>query len=202
MSPHLDYDPACRSAVLAEVRALLVQMGADARNPLSAVVQPGDTVLVKPNLVLDQVSDPASALTNGVLIEAVCHLVLEALEGRGKVIIADVPLQSADFEAVIALNGLQGVMARFREAGAPVTLLDLRQERLMIVDQMYRGLKKLTGDPIGYTVVNLGDASELEALSPHRGRFAVGDYDTESTTGYHMSSSRNEYLIPNTVLSA
>src|SRR5205823_2101777 len=114
----------------------------------------------------------------------------------------DVPLQSADFEAVIALNGLQGVMARFREAGAPVTLLDLRQERLMIVDQMYRGLKKLTGDPIGYTVVNLGDASELEALSPHRGRFAVGDYDTESTTGYHMSSSRNEYLIPNTVLSA
>src|SRR5437016_2683910 len=105
MSPHLDYDPASRSAVLAEVRALLVQ---------------------------DRVSDPASALTNGVLIEAVCHLVLEALEGRGKVIIADVPLQSADFEAVIALNGLRGVMERFVEARAPVALLDLRQERLMI----------------------------------------------------------------------
>ena len=202
MSPRLDYDASHRADVLEELRALLVQMGADARNPLGAVVHPGDTVLVKPNLVLDRVSDPASALTNGVVIEAVCRLVLDALGGRGKVIVADVPLQSADFEAVTALNGLQGVMERFGKAGAPVALLDLRQERLMIVDQMYRGLQKLTGDPMGYTVVNLGDASELEPLGAHRSRFAVGDYDRESTAGYHMSSSQNEYLIPNTVLSA
>jgi len=202
INPELDYSPGHVEALRGEVTALLMQLGGDSNAPLGGIVEPGNTVVLKPNLVYDRVPDPLSVLTNGALVRVVCDLVLEALKGSGRVIIADVPLQGAQFEAVIQLNGLAKVVADYRRSGAPVELLDLRQERLQIVDEMYRGLAKLPGDPLGYTVVNLAQSSELEALDVDRARFAVGDYDQESTRRYHMSSSRNEYLIPNTILSA
>jgi uncharacterized protein (DUF362 family) len=149
------------------------------------------------------VSDERATLTNGWFIKAVADLVLEALEGRGKVVIADVPLQSARFEEVIRLTELAEVMAEYRAVGAPVELLDLRKEYLEVgADGIHRGLRPLPGDPLGYAVVNLGASSELEPLGRHRAQFAVGDYDRETTAKYHMSSNRNEYLIPRTVLTA
>ncbi len=198
----LDYRPHTRAELREEVRGLLVQLGGGNANPLMGVVKPGDLVLLKPNLVLDRVSDPLAALTNSAVVEVVCDFALEALGTRGRVVIADVPLQSAQFEAVVALTGLDQVMERYARSGAPVQLLDLRQEYLHIVRGMHRGLHPLAGDPLGYTVVNLGAASELEPLAAYRSRFAVGDYDRESTRRYHMSSSQNEYLIPNTILAA
>jgi uncharacterized protein (DUF362 family) len=203
IAPDLDYGADQVPALREEIVRLLEQLGADPRRPLGAVVRPGDLVVLKPNLVFDRVSDPRAALTNGWFIKAVCDLVLQALDGRGRVIIADVPLQSARFERVLDLTGLRQVMAGYRRDGAPVDLLDLRQEYLEVgEDGIYRGLHKLPGDPLGYRVVNLGKASELEELGRHRSRFAVGDYDKDSTAKYHMSSERNEYLIPRTILSA
>ncbi len=203
LNPALDYGPEHVASLREELRRLLVQLGADPHSPLSGIVAPGDTVVLKPNLVFDRVSDHRATLTNGWFIKAVCDLVLEALQGRGRVIIADVPLQSARFERVIQLNELDLVMVGYRQSGAPVELRDLRQEYLQVQDDgMYRGLQKLAGDPLGYRVVNLGEASELEELGRYRSRFAVGDYDKDSTTTYHMSSERNEYLIPCTILTA
>ncbi len=203
IKPALEYGPEFVAALGQELRQLLSQIGGTATEPLGEVVRPGDTVVLKPNLVFHRISDPRAALTNGWFVKAVCDLVLEALGGRGRVIIADVPLQSAQFSKVTQLNGLDRVMAEYERAGAPVELRDLRQEYLEVRDDgMYRGLHKLAGDPLGYHVVNMGEASELEELGSYRSLFAVGDYDKDSTTTYHMSSTRNEYLIPRTILSA
>jgi uncharacterized protein (DUF362 family) len=185
-----------------ELRALLERLGLDARAPLAGIVRPGDTVVLKPNLVHHQISDPRAALTNGWFVQAVCDMVLDALGGRGRVVIADVPLQSARFEQVVRLNGLESVIAEYRRRGAPVELLDLRQEYLRVDGMIHRGVQRLPGDPLGYCVVNLGAASELEELAAQRSRFAVGDYDQKTTAKYHMSSERNEYLIPRTILTA
>lgn len=199
----LDYGASSVPALTEELRALLESMGADSRSPFSWLVRPGDKVVLKPNLVFDRISDPRAVLTNGWFIKAVCDLVLEALGGRGTVVIADVPLQSARFDRVVQLNELDRVMEEYRRLGAPVELRDLRQEYLEIGDDgIHRGLRRLPGDPSGYQIINLGPSSELEALGAFRSRFAVGDYDKDSTTKYHMSSERNEYLITNTVLSA
>jgi hypothetical protein len=83
-----------------------------------------------------------------------------------------------------------------------VELVDLRQEYLVVAGTRHRGLERLPGDPLGYTIVNLGAASELEELAAHRTRFAVGDYDQETTAKYHMSSEQNAYLVPRTILAA
>jgi len=202
INPELEYTQNGLPTLRKEVRSLLAQLGNDVDKPLTGVVRPGDTVLLKPNLVYDRVTDARSALTNGAVVRVVCDLVLEALNGTGKVIIADVPLQGAQFDAVVRLSGVAEVMEHYRRVGADVELLDLRQEYLVLADGMHRGLRKLKGDPLGYVVVNLGESSELEPLGSDRVRFAVGDYDRDSTQRYHMSSSRNEYLIPKTVLSA
>lgn len=195
-----DHVPALRRAL----EALLARLGlaGSGPGPLAGLVVPGDTVVVKPNLVYDRVSDPRAALTNGSLVQAVCDLVLDALGGRGRVVIADVPLQSARFDAVVRDTGLDRVMAHYRRQGAPVELLDLRQEYLRVDGTRHRGLERLPGDPLGYALVNLGAASELEELGAYRSRFAVGDYDQDSTAKSHMSSQRNEYLIPRTILAA
>src|SRR5690348_16517671 len=140
ITPTLDYHAASETPLRAEVRALLAQLGWDERNPLRAIVKPGDTVLLKPNLVFDRVSDPRATLTSGMLIKAVCDLVLDALEGRGRVIIGDVPLQSAQFNEVVRLNGLAAVVAQYRDRNQPVELLDLRKEYLRVEDGIHKGI--------------------------------------------------------------
>jgi len=201
--PSLTYSRDDAPRLEQELRGLLGHLGADPKRPLATCVRPGDTVLLKPNLVFDRVSDPRAALTNGWFIKVVCDLALEALGGRGRVVIADVALQSADFGQVVGQNGLGEIVSAYRSAGAPVELLDLRKEWLEVGrDGIHRGLHTLPGDPLGYCLVNLARASELEDLGQYRSRFAVGDYDQDTTAKYHMSSERNEYLIPRTVLSA
>jgi uncharacterized protein (DUF362 family) len=200
--PGLDYGADHARALRREIEKALSLLGLGGGTPLADLIAPGDTVVLKPNLVFDRVSDPRAALTNGWIVKVVCDLVLDALRGRGRVVIADVPLQSAQFEEVVRLNGLDRVVDEYRRRRAPVELLDLRQEQLRLEGSIHKGLRRLPGDPLGYCVVNLGAASELEELSPYRARFAVGDYDQESTARFHMSSERNEYLIPRTILAA
>lgn len=198
----LEYGEEQVPALRAELQGLLAQLGLGGRTPLDGLISPGDTVVLKPNLVHHRVSDPRSALTNGSLVQAVCDMVLDAMDGRGRVVIADVPLQSARFDEVVRLSGLDQVIERYRRRGAPVELFDLRREYLRLDGTIHRGIEALPGDPLGYCVVNLGAASELEELAADRSRFAVGDYDQQATATYHMSSDRNEYLIPRTILAA
>src|SRR5690349_6141445 len=146
MNTALDYDAAHEAELRSELRALLAQLGFDRANPMRSIVRPGDTVLLKPNLVFHAVSDPRAALTNGRLVKAVCDLVLEALGSRGRVIIGDVPLQSAVFDEVVHLSGLEAVVAEYRRNGKSVTLLDLRREYLRVADGIHRGVSPLAGD--------------------------------------------------------
>src|SRR5262245_27638412 len=58
-------------------------------NPLKGMIRPGETVLLKPNLVKEvHPRDPEGwryVLTHGSIIRAVADYVWKALEGRGKV---------------------------------------------------------------------------------------------------------------------
>src|SRR5437867_4201578 len=64
-------------------------------NPLSELVKPGDTVILKPNLICDfhetRGDDVVSMLTHGSVIRAVLDYVAIALQGQWRVVIADAP---------------------------------------------------------------------------------------------------------------
>src|SRR5436190_2052245 len=118
------------------VRACLQMAGLDAQrygsaacNPLGELIRPGETVLLKPNFVKEShPRDPEGwryVLTHGSVIRAVADYVWKALEGRGRVIIADAPQTDSSFEAVVHLLGLDILRDFYRAQGLNLDLYDM-----------------------------------------------------------------------------
>ena len=70
-------------------------------NPLRHWICPGNTVLLKPNMIKEShPRDPNGwvyTITHGSVIRAVADYVWKALEGRGRVIVADAPQGDSSF---------------------------------------------------------------------------------------------------------
>ena len=123
------------------VRNALRLLGLDAEhyggkdwNPLGEMIRPGHTVVLKPNFIREfretQAGHGDCLITHGSIIRAVLDYVYIALQGEGRIIIADAPQNDADFEAIRQIVGLDEIQAFYREhAGFAVEVYDLRPER-------------------------------------------------------------------------
>jgi uncharacterized protein (DUF362 family) len=175
-------------------------------NPLGALIRPGDRVLIKPNLVRHLHlggGDYQTVVTHGSLIRAVLDYAALALGGEGRLTVGDAPVQSTDFEAMVARNGLREVCDDVAAAwGVPIDLVDFRLWSAntdcshRITGGTFRG-----GDPSGYRAVNFGSRSLLDGISHGCDRFRVTNYDPSKMKAHHNHAT-NEYLIPQTVLDA
>jgi hypothetical protein len=107
------------------VRQALRLLGFDAAcygrrewNPLGEMVQPGNIVVLKPNFVRDfretQAGDADCLITHGSIIRAVLDYVYIALQGEGRIIIADAPQNDADFYALRRMAGLDEIQEFYR----------------------------------------------------------------------------------------
>jgi uncharacterized protein (DUF362 family) len=198
------------------LRELFLAAGFDAEhagtpewNPLGGLISPGDRVVLKPNWVFDvrgreEFRDQLT--THGAVVRAILDYVVLALRGSGVVSIGDVPLQSADFAGILADNGIEEILASYRlPATLRIEVLDLRRERVELDSSLSKVIarEKLPGDPLGYTELDLGRRSYLQAICDHnpRARFAVGDYD-ENITNSNQKDGVHRYLFPNTILAA
>ncbi len=186
------------------VRACLREAGLDYErfdtqqwNPLSGLINPGETVLLKPNLVKEShPRDPEGwryVLTHGSIIRVVADYVWKALAGRGKVIIADAPQTDSSFAEIARLLGLAELREFYRSRGLDFELIDLRQEEWVNKDNVIISRRKLSGDPYGSVAFDLGEKSEF---SSHKGsgNYYGADYDM-GAVNYHHSDGRHEYLI-------
>ncbi len=201
------------NAAYGGVRQALCLLGLDAEhadtpdwNPLSVVVRPGDTVVLKPNFVREfRESSPDHAdcvITHGSVIRAVLDYVFIALRGRGRIVIADAPQNDADFEVIRRIAGLDGIRAFYREhAGMDVEVYDLRPERAHKIDGVIVGHEVLAGDPAGYVPVNLGAHSTFAPIEHRCNRLYGAEYDTAEVCTHHRGGV-HEYLISKTVLDA
>jgi len=197
----------------AAVREALATLGLDAAhfgtekwNPLGAIIRPGDTVLIKPNMVRhfhDEGGGTDELITHGSIIRAVADYAFIALKGEGRLIIADSPQNDAVFAELERLLGLPEIKAFYGQVAPGVGLeyFDLRVEACIkkqgvIVDHL-----KLAGDPMGYVVVDLGSRSEFAEIPWAVGRLRGAEYDIDDTTRHH-NEKKHEYLIPKTILSA
>jgi len=186
----------------ASVRELFGFLGLDTTNPLGRWIQPGMSVVVKPNWVKHEFGETAGRhvlYTHTSLLRPLIVAALTALGGAGRVYVADAPLQGCDFARFRRQSGLAQLEALY--AGAPVEFLDLRRQWAEIDDasSFVRGVHALPGDPRGYSLVDLGPRSRLACLGVNA-RFAVTDYRSETTNGHHHGAHR--YLVSNTVLGA
>jgi uncharacterized protein (DUF362 family) len=185
------------------------RFGTAAWNPLADLVRNRRTIVIKPNLVLHKVGELSCSIDGLVVHASVLrvltdYLLLAAHRLRQplEVVIADTPLQSADFELMCAQNGLTALMRHYRARRDPVALLDLRLERAVINDHfLILERVALPGDPRGSVVVDLGEQS----LHYHAGgrdvRYSVQDYDDGITQENHRGRV-HRYRFAKTVLEA
>jgi uncharacterized protein (DUF362 family) len=166
-------------------------------NPLATLIRPGETVLLKPNLVKEShPRDPQGwkyILTHGSIVRAVADYVWKALEGRGKIIVADAPQTDSSFGAIVRVLGLDKIQSYYRGKGLAFELIDLRREEWTNRDGVIVARSKLRGDPHGDVAFDLGSSSEF---LNHRGsgRYYGADYDRDEVNRHH-TDGRHEYLL-------
>ena len=199
------------NVVYEAVRETFLRAGLDAErhgtpewNPLGDLIAPGETVLLKPNLVKEShPRDPDGwryVLTHGSVVRAVADYVWLALEGEGKIVIADAPQTDSSFEAIVRVLGLDTIRDFYAEAGLTLELIDLRREEWENHGGVITGTRPLPGDPYGCIAFDLGEQSEFVEHGGS-GRYYGAFYD-EGEVNHHHSGGRHEYLIAGSVIEA
>lgn len=192
------------------LRDLLWRLGFDAANwqsrgwnPLGHLIVPGQTVVIKPNFVLDtngSGGDIFSVVTHPSLIRALVDYAYIALRGEGRIIIADAPQMDCCWEVLMAHQRLDTIQEFYRSRfGFDIEVYDLRNFALR--DPSRPGLAgnrvALAGDPAGSVVVNLGRQSEFYGMPGEN--FYGADYDREETRRHHCGETQ-EYCLSKTIL--
>lgn len=202
--------------VYAAVRSALLGLGLDAErygsedwNPIGDLVPAGRRIVLKPNLIRHW--NPAddgrggtvdSVITHGAIIRAVADYAMIAAGPEGSVAIAEAPQMDCDFDRIREITGLDGIVRVYEETiGRTLEVIDLRREAVVFRDGIIDERKALTGDPMGYRAVDLGDRSFFTGSGLDPNRFRGADYDPGPTSEHH-SGGRNAYLLSETVLSA
>ena len=209
---------ASENKTYALVRNTLIQMKLDQENigegvwnPFKKYIKPGDTVVLKPNFVLDKHYGGGMlecVITQPDVIRAVCDYVYIALKGKGRLVIADAPQGNCDFENLKKNTKVDSIVAFYEKyADMPVELKDLRQTRYYYNSMGYlqdNSREQLVGDDSGYLIFNLGEYSELNGLA-HESRIYGADYDRSITLTHHNNSEmsgKHEYCIAKTIMDA
>lgn len=190
------------ATVAGRLRAMFHALGLDPANPLGEWIKPGMTVAIKPNWVKHEFGATVGRhvlFTHASLIRALLDAALTALDGDGRVYVADAPLQGCDFARFRMQSGLAEMERDY--AAAPVSFLDLRKQWANIDDatSYVHGVHALAGDPNGYSLVDLGQRSRLARFGADA-RYGVTDYRSDNTNGHHRGA--HHYLVSNSVLGA
>lgn len=211
--PGTDDNPAYRA-----VRQLFYHLHLDAVhygtrewNPLRALIEPGNTVLLKPNFVCHRnlgdgtgrLTDTDGLVTHGSVIRAVLDYAAKALEGCGRIIVGDCPIQGTDWGQVIRLVGLDSIAAYVHDAfpGIELAINDYRLGRAIV----YRGavVERIVDESKidEYYEIDLGTRSELLPLMHGNYEFGVTHYPKRRMRRAHTPQI-NKYLIHKDIVHA
>ena len=192
------------------IRDLLMSMSLDMENfgtekwnPLKNIIKPNDVVVIKPNMVNSVHfgnGDLSSVITHASIIRAIIDYVLIALNGTGRIIIADSPERMADFDEILKVSGIKDLIVYYKKYGINVEIRDLRREKIKYGFGAIAERKRLNGDPEGYSLINIGKYSAFYGLPDERLSNLYGaDYDRRETLKHHTDDI-HEYEISNTIL--
>ena len=173
--------------------------GQKAWNPLGVIIRPGNTVVLKPNFIRDfretQAGHEGCLITHGSIIRAVLDYVHIALDGKGRIIIADAAQNDADFDAIRRISGLDELQEFYRRhADFEVEVYDLRPEKARKVNGVICGHERLAGDPAGHVKVDLGRNSAFDEIPDLCHLLYGSEYDTSEIRRHHTGGV-HEYMI-------
>jgi hypothetical protein len=132
-------------------------------NPLGKVVRPGDTVLIKPNMIAGSQEKNGAwhgLLTHGSVIRAVADYVVLALRGEGRIVLADGPQEDSLIDEIRDRLGIDDLQAFYRDrCDIELAFIDLRDKYRVKRDGVYVKTVDLPGDTSGNVRFNLGSES-------------------------------------------
>lgn len=173
---------------------------------LFSIISPGDTVVLKPNWVLEKHQyrhlEWEQVITHPAVVTAVLRMVVDHLVNKGRIIITDGPELNADFDKILSYQPLDEWKALTVEHNITLQIIDLREE-LYILDRNVAIKKlKLPGDPKGKVAVNLlNENSEFFGhKKSDKGYFGAGS-DIREVNRAHDGHT-NLYSVSRSVLEA
>lgn len=167
--------------------------GTSAWNPLGEIIHPGDTVLIKPNLVSHK--NPGGGVecltTHPSVIRAVLDYVLIALKSSGRIILGDAPVQSCDFDKLL-LEGQYLTVAQFyKNHGIDLSFVDFRETTAKIEDGVLRQEHEAAKKDYG-VVVDIGKESAFRGTENRA--LKISNYDTTLLKRHH-NADHHEYSV-------
>lgn len=179
---------ASNHAIDLSIEQMFFQSGYDSNNfgneywnPLGELISPGQNVLIKPNMVLEKSHQPGenfySVVTHPQIIKTITKYVYKALNGRGKITIADAPINSANFEQLCTNMGLYELQNDYAKRGFPIDLIDFR---LYVMHKDEKGIiteLRNSYDKTAYVEIKMDDKSTFKEIDKNYKRFRVTEYD-------------------------
>lgn len=202
--------------IYGSIRQMFINMELDKNNigtkywnPLGEFINPGNTVLIKPNLVKDinealpnQREGMDCLITHPSIVRVIFDYVYIALDGRGKIIVADAPVQGCDFERLKRVTGYGKLFQYFEQKqtkSMEIIVADLREtiaKRNGSMTVQNENMKK----KFDSTVIDLADKSYFKDIQK-KNRLRVTMYTGDETVRHHING-KNEYCISNAALEA
>lgn len=194
------------------VRESLRGLGLDSKNfgtsrwnPIGDLVKPGQTILIKPNWVIDvnrahpgKQGGMECLVTHPSIIRVVCDYCVIALGGKGRIVIGDAPVQDCNLDALFDVMGYKNLLVFYSSLGYKgITFEDFRAY------QSHMNCMRVIDNRVP---LNEGIEIDLGKSSLQRGDLnghyvQVANYDRRVTTSYH-SAGRHVYSISKTALDA
>jgi len=194
------------------IRKLLYALGLDIENfdtrfwnPLSLIIKPGDTVLLKPNFVYHNNNGQSDdcLITHGSVIRATLDYVAKALQYKGKIIIGDAPIQGANWSEIMRMSGLNEIRSYYKKR-FPSISFEIKDFRLRIAEIGRGQLSRRVVDSSmisEYCLVDLKKDSLLIPLMRGKYFFGVSQYPKRRMKFAH-TVEHNYYLFPRDVINA
>ena len=200
-----------RNEAYSSLRQVLRLLVLDAENfekkswdPFGAFITPGQTVLLKPNFVKhsSERGGVEGLITHGSLIRAAIDYAYIALKAKGRIVIADGPMDDADFNKIASFTGLYEIKEFYKDkVNFDIEICDLRQEAVIKEGDEISQRFKLKGDPHGYRAIDMGKDSEFKKGDPGFKSF-MGAECNPDIMALHHNEAKDEYLIAGSFLNA
>ena len=172
-------------------------------NPLGLIINKGDTVLIKPNMIAEShryTNEWEHVITHGSIIRAVIDYVYIALNGEGRIVIADAPQTDSKIDLIKKRMGIDNIQDLYwKEKKFEIEFIDLRNEFWASEKGICTNKIKLPGDPLGNVLFDLGKSSYLSENDEKGKTYYGAFYDIEETNKHHRNG-RHEYLISKTAI--
>lgn len=197
------------------VRNVFIQAGLDMKNhqsaawnPLGAYISEGNTVLIKPNWVGDKNKNKNAGekglecmVTHPSVVRAVIDYVIIALQGNGRIILADAPMQSCDLGRLFCSAGYGKMLEFYQEKGVSVEVYDLRKYSVGVKVKGVYTMPNKNENGLDSIKVNLGKDSLHSDNDTKEPKYKVEDYEETLTALYH-SHGKHMYEVNELVLQA